>query len=93
MEKGSARWRERRWRRLRDLAPGWAGKGTKAAAERLITQAVAGNAWCAVLKMMNVAMGSSTIDMLGVTLGVLTTRTLLSWHLAVWKRVQLYSGF
>ncbi len=61
VEKGSARWRERRWRRLRDLAPGWAGKGTKAAAERLITQAVAGNAWCAVHAVTGIGLNPQLI--------------------------------
>jgi len=45
VEKGTARWRERRARRLRELAPAWAARGAGAAAERLVTQAVAGNAW------------------------------------------------
>jgi len=45
VEKGTARWRERRAARLRELAPAWAARGAGAAAERLVTQAVAGNAW------------------------------------------------
>ncbi|KAK9843831.1 hypothetical protein WJX81_008228 [Elliptochloris bilobata] len=45
VEKGAARWQERRWRRLREAAPAWEARGAKAAGERLVTQAVAGNAW------------------------------------------------
>ena len=45
IEKGSRRWRERRARRLAELAPGFCARGFKAAAERLVGACLEGNAW------------------------------------------------
>lgn len=45
IEKGSRGWRERRARKLTQLAPSFAARGAKAAAERLAGACLEGNAW------------------------------------------------
>ncbi len=45
IEKGTRKWKERRKARLVQLAPGFCARGFKAAAEKLVSQCMEGNAW------------------------------------------------